>query len=332
MANNMALCTNCNAQIVVDDNNTTSVCEYCGATFTTEHAINNYALQNTDIDTIRIGGVIVSKEIGSKVIALIQNNNQMEAIKVLRESTGIGLREAKNAIDTYNGASKDISRPKIKVNKLFIIILVLLIIFGLVPLMFRDKIQSAIDTITQTADKPVIYLYPEKDTEVNVKLDLKGELICTYPEYNDGWNILAHPDGTLINLGDNEEYSYLFWEGTQDVEYDMSKGFVVKGEDTAKFLQNTLKEMGLTPKEYNEFIVYWLPQMQDNPYNLITFQQELYTDNAALDINPTPDSVLRIFMVYQPLEDYIEVEEPRIEPFKRVGFTVIEWGGCKNNP
>lgn len=109
----------------------------------------------------------------------------------------------------------------------------------------------------------------------------------------------------------------------------MSKGFVVKGEDTAEFLKKTLSQMGLTPKEYKEFIVYWLPQMQDNPYNLITFQQELYVDNAVLHITPKPDSILRIFMAYQPIEKYIEIEEPVIKTFERNGFMVVEWGGCQ---
>ena len=87
--------------------------------------------------------------------------------------------------------------------------------------------------------------------------------------------------------------------------------------------------MGLTPREYNEFIVYWLPRMQDNPYNLITFQEEAYTQHAELDVTPKPDSVLRVFMAYQGLEKPISVEEPEITAFERTGFTVVEWGGTE---
>ena len=113
--------------------------------------------------------------------------------------------------------------------------------------------------------KPVIYLYPETTTEVSVKLEYEGELICTYPEYKEGWHVVAQPDGTLTDIATQKEYSYLFWEGLSEIKYDMSKGFVVKGSDTAEFLQNILAETGLTPKQYNEFIVYWLPKMQENP-------------------------------------------------------------------
>lgn len=177
--------------------------------------------------------------------------------------------------------------------------------------------------------KPVIYLYPEETIDVSVQLEYDGELICTYPEYNEGWNVTAHPDGVLIDEATGAEYSYLFWEGINDAEYDMSKGYVVAGEDTAEFLQTTLAAMGLTPKEYNEFIVYWLPQMQDNPYNLITFQQEIYTESAQLYVNPQPDSVLRVFMVFRALEESVEIEEPVIEAFERKGFTLVEWGGTE---
>ncbi|MDR1410457.1 MAG: hypothetical protein LBJ12_09435 [Oscillospiraceae bacterium] len=53
---------------------------------------------------------------------------------------------------------------------------------------------------------------------------------------------------------------------------EFARGWCVSGSDTAAFLQKKLAQLGLTPKEYDEFIVYWLPLMQDNPYNLITFQ------------------------------------------------------------
>ena len=143
-------------------------------------------------------------------------------------------------------------------------------------------------------EKPVIYLYPEEATEVSVRLEYNGELTCGYPEYKDRWHVTAYPDGKLIDQTDQKEYSYLFWEGVDRIDYDMSKGFVVKGEDTADFLQEKLDYMGLTPSEYNEFIVYWLPKMQDNAYNLITFQGDTYTENAKLDITPKPDSILRV--------------------------------------
>ncbi len=177
--------------------------------------------------------------------------------------------------------------------------------------------------------KPVIYLYPKEATEVTVKLDYNGVLEYTYPTYSDGWKVTALPDGTLTNHADGREYSYLFWEGKNDTPFDFNKGFVVKGSDTIQFLQEKLSFLGLTPREYNEFIVYWLPRMRSNPYNLISFQGAMYIDSASLTINPKPDSILRVFMAFKPLKEAIKVEPQKLEPFERKGFTVVEWGGSE---
>jgi hypothetical protein len=177
--------------------------------------------------------------------------------------------------------------------------------------------------------KPVIYLYPTKQEDVSVKIELNGILTCSYPEYDDGWNVTAHPDGTLINKSDGREYSYLYWEGKGAADWDMSKGFVVKGSDTISFLQDKLEYLGLTARELNDFIVYWLPLMKDNKYNLITFQTDAYENNARLYITPKPDSVLRVFMAYKALDNYIEVPEQRLSTFNRSGFAAVEWGGTE---
>ena len=87
--------------------------------------------------------------------------------------------------------------------------------------------------------------------------------------------------------------------------------------------------MGLTEDEINEFIIYWLPLMEHNKYNLIAFQGDVYTDFAKLNITPTPDSLLRVFMTYVPLNDAIDIEPQQLETFERTGFTVVEWGGSK---
>jgi len=179
--------------------------------------------------------------------------------------------------------------------------------------------------------KPVIYLYPDEETKVNVTLDYNGELTCTYPQSEGTWEVLAKPDGTLFDLNDNKEYSYLFWEGISKMDYDFTEGFIVKGEDTKDFLQEKLEYMGLTPREYNEFIVFWLPQMQSNKYNLISFQFENYTNNAKLTITPKPDSILRVYMAYMPIDKPFEIKEQKLKSFKRDGFTVIEWGGSEVN-
>lgn len=175
--------------------------------------------------------------------------------------------------------------------------------------------------------KPIIYLYPEKTMNVSVKLGNSELLAYDYPSYNDGWNVVANPNGTLKD-SNNREYYALFWEGKDHTSTIHDEGFVVKGEDSAKFLEKNLKVLGLTDKEANEFIIYWLPQLENSPYNYFYFETQSEIDNyMPLIINPTPDTVIRIQMDYKNLDKPIKVKEQKLVSPKRSGFTVVEWGG-----
>ena len=177
--------------------------------------------------------------------------------------------------------------------------------------------------------KPVLYLYPERETEVTVRLDYDGELTCAYPACGEeGWTVTAAPDGTLTDKA-GQTYNYLYWEGLSDGDYDFSRGFCVPGEAAAAFLEKSLAELGLTRREANEFIVYWLPRMEANAYNLIAFQSGAYTDHAGLTITPEPDSLLRVFMAWRPLAEPVEIPEQDLPAFERTGFAAVEWGGAE---
>jgi hypothetical protein len=184
------------------------------------------------------------------------------------------------------------------------------------------------DRITMSY-KPVIYLYGY-DEEVNVKIDFNStssKFTCIYPEYEDGWTVKANPDGHLEK--DGKIYRYLYWEGLVNTNYDFNKGFCIAGKDTASFLEDSLSKLGLNSDEINEFIIYWLPLMQDNNYNIISFQDESYFEAAKLTVNPAPDTMLRVFMAWYPSDTYVEIEEQELVSTERVGKTVIEWGGAK---
>ncbi len=178
--------------------------------------------------------------------------------------------------------------------------------------------------------KPVIYLYPEEETEVSVSLDFTygGELTCTYPEYKGSWQVTAEPDGTLYDRN-GEEYYCLYWEAEGGADFDNSKGFCVKGEDTTKFLREKLMYIGLSAREANEFIIYWLPKMQDNEYNVITLHTADYDRSVPLTVSPAPDTSIRVFMTYYPSEKPVKVQEQVLPHFERTGFTLVEWGGSE---
>lgn len=188
--------------------------------------------------------------------------------------------------------------------------------------------EEAANDLVQYA-KPVLYLYPETATEVNVQLQLdpKGTLTTTYPTYQDGWQVLAEPDGTLTAHG--RSYYCLYWEGMSETTWDFSTGFCVAGEDTATFLESALASLGLNEREANEFIIYWLPQMEQNPYNKIAFQYNTYTDHAALTITPEPDTLIRVFMAWEGVDEFCDMVPQELDAPERNGFTVVEWGGSE---
>ena len=179
--------------------------------------------------------------------------------------------------------------------------------------------------------KPVIYLYPETTIDVEIKLNIKNsKLSCIYPKFNgedNTWKVKASPNGEITIL--DKKYPYLFWEAESYINQDVSKGFIVKAEDAEKFLEEKLKLIGLNEKESCEFITYWLPELLKNKISLCSFQKQEFFDNFELDINPKPKSVLRVFLSIKKLNKEIKVEEQKFKPFKREGFTVVEWGGSQ---
>ncbi len=192
-----------------------------------------------------------------------------------------------------------------------------------------DLITIAVSTFVPDPDvayKPVIYLYPEEETEVDVSLSLNGELLKSEPLYRDGWTVTAKPDGTLTDA-DGKTYDYLFWEAKLNANYDLSKGFCVKGSDTETFLNDALNKQGLTERETADFIEFWLPIMEKNPYNVISFQTDAYTDAAGLTVSPQPDSVIRVFMTWYAADQAVEIPAQELTAPERQGFTVVEWGG-----
>ena len=175
--------------------------------------------------------------------------------------------------------------------------------------------------------KPVIYLYPEEELELEVKLD-NVAFTTTYPLYQDAWNIIARPDGTLIDKN-NREYNYLYWEGYTNYQVDLSEGFVVSKDNYIKFLEDKLEYVGLSDKEACDFISYWLPLMNEYDYCLVSFQKD-YGEKVKIEYSVEPNNELVVFVGIKGLDEQIEISEQDLscyKEFSREGFVVVEWGG-----
>lgn len=177
--------------------------------------------------------------------------------------------------------------------------------------------------------KPMIYLYPTEEKNIHVTLWMPENLSHTYPKYDIlKWrNVLAQPDWKLINLENWRELYALYWEWLSNKKIDFSEWFVVAWKDIISFLEENLAILWLNEREAEEFIVYWLPQMEDNEWNLIRFETKEEQDIIMpLNIEPKPDTVIRVMMDWKAIEQPIEIVEQKLYTPERTGFVVVEWG------
>jgi hypothetical protein len=192
--------------------------------------------------------------------------------------------------------------------------------FGNSIVYLNDKYAPAVE-----CGKPVIYLYPEKDMRVSVKVG--ANVRKSEPIYAGGWSVLARKNGELVLNGTT--YPYLFWEGKGLGVYpNIKNGTVVKQSETASTIAKQLAEMGLNSKEIADFNEFWLPKLPKAPFVRLTWltNQEM-NELAPLQVEPKPDSVLRVFLDFEGLNQSTSIPAQILPKYERKGFTLVEWGG-----
>jgi hypothetical protein len=190
------------------------------------------------------------------------------------------------------------------------------------------KFENTAYAMAAECGKPVIYLYPEETTKVSVKVNPVGGMTYSDPEYNNGWNVVSDTVSNIKDLITGKTYPYLFWEGRGGIYAQPKTGFVVSKGEVHNFLNEKLSKYGLNGKEIADFQEFWEPRMKASPYYFVTFLGNSSMDVLApLDIEPKPDTIIRVLMDFSPLEKPIKVEGYEINTPVREGFTVVEWGG-----
>jgi hypothetical protein len=179
--------------------------------------------------------------------------------------------------------------------------------------------------------EPVIYLYPTQATELTVHVAPMGGVTESAPPYANGWQVLAHPDGKLNLPKMKSSVRSLFWEGQGPIFPMRPEGSVVARKDIEAYLDRTLAELGLSASEAEDFKKAWLAKLQRKSFCFITFYGGDFIDRIApLDVEPRPDTVLRILMDYKPLDQKVSATAlPAFSRIERKGFTVVEWGGIE---
>ena len=133
----------------------------------------------------------------------------------------------------------------------------------------------------------------------------------------------------LLILHHQKTYPYLFWEGGAPLHTMPVLIDVVKQSDIHAYLEATLTTLGLQANERKDFIRYWEPKLQGNPYyRLSWYDAPRLQPIVSHTITPAPDTLIRVMMEYQTLESSVIIA--KIQSYKtpaRSGFTVVEWGG-----
>ncbi len=176
--------------------------------------------------------------------------------------------------------------------------------------------------------KPVVYLYPQ--TPTNVSIQVGADVRKSVPLYvpGKGWqNVLALPGGQLFYNG--ASYDSLFWEGFGNGVYpDIASGTVVPRSQVASTIRLQLATQGLNAKEANDFMAFWQPKLPKTAYTRLTWLSLPQINQLApLTISPKPNTVIRVFLDFQGLDQPQTLPAQQLSAPQRQGFTVVEWGG-----
>jgi hypothetical protein len=214
--------------------------------------------------------------------------------------------------------------------------------------------------------KPVIYLYPKTTTDINIQFKNPTLFTVDIPKYDyqKGWNIRAQSNGVLTDLSPentdcellnystksrllkivsgseyaheacvHNQYPYIYWAGNTEGVYPKKKeGFVVRKDQIGLEITKQMYHMGFSEKETSDMLAYWQPYLlhKNAPYYRLSFIQTAEMNRfIPMKVIPQPDSVLRMFLDWEPLEEKVSIEPQNIVPVKREGFVYVEWGGLK---
>ncbi len=186
--------------------------------------------------------------------------------------------------------------------------------------------------------KPNIYLYPVKTQKVEVTFCKPEKLTTTIPDYSDGWNVTATPDGRIFKVvSDDEdkigrtvdEYEYLFYEADVEEKYFQRSAawkLPVKGRVDA--FEDILDLYGFNEREKRDFIEFWSEKLDPDKQYLVYPQETALIDRAMpVKIDSMPDSIFRIWFYFISGDEEPLLIPQQVERISRDGFTVVEWGG-----
>lgn len=207
-------------------------------------------------------------------------------------------------------------------------ILMLLVVYAtfLTPFQSCEK-ENDDENDTTMVEKPNIYLYPEENIQLSVKLNFPkgGKIVTSIPKYDNGWNIFIDSTGIIDN-----HHTFLFYESQQPNVWQKKNGWIIKQKELESFFRDNMTEYGFKGQEIEDFIDYWIPKFTDFEYYTIYPQlSDLIDTVIELRFSKSPDNVMRLFYVIKGFSKVpnLDLKQPSINTvFKRENFFITEWG------
>jgi hypothetical protein len=181
------------------------------------------------------------------------------------------------------------------------------------------------DTMSlEVVKKPALYLYPEKETTVEVRLGPKGRITRTIPRCQGRWVVTVGKDGLI-----DRKYRYLFYEAELSSPIAQpEEGWCLRRTDLRSRMGSLLARLGLNSREAGDFKAYWLKNLSGSRFWIVRLiRPEVVDDQLGLAIQPKPQSIMRVIFTFTPSANMAKLREPEITKFERKGFTAVEWGG-----
>ena len=207
------------------------------------------------------------------------------------------------------------------------------LVFAVVPKNATANINASYknNELPTTVKKPIVYFYPEDEMDLTVKYVNEEKLLTTYPKYKNGWNIHLNKDGTFVADDSGREYYALYFDELPNYKCEFNEGFYVTKDNAISLLEEKMDYIGYTNREVDEFMMYWLPILENNGRSIVYFEQtEERNIECPLEFSINPDTLIRTIIHIKKVEEEVNIPEQQLNHYDRNGFTVTEWGGIEH--
>jgi hypothetical protein len=186
---------------------------------------------------------------------------------------------------------------------------------------------------------PAIWIYTKAEKDFKVKLTFAGEgfMTSSTPEYNDCWRIKVNPKAPFYRYSssydsdpaDPDTFPFLDYDGFRAGKFQREAGWCIENSTLLDWQREELPKLGFTENEIDDVNYTYGRMLLERRYEEKYFAvypqtEEIVDQSVALSIEPTPQSLYRLWLYFVPTNRILEVRAPQLKKIVRNGVTVVE--------